>query len=381
MKAIFQNMRVPLSVALTIALLSSGPVQAQSSGTPPDCYVVSAGVDNYPNEKKLSGCLNDARNTANAFAAQKGKLFGKVVTRTLLDGQATRAAILQHFNGFERQGKPGDFYVLFLSGHGGRFQNTRQWYFVPFDFHPKNVDNTILTDKQILDAADVVIRQRKKVIVIIDACFSGQVNATAKKYFNRYQDPEGGALILMLSSSAEQESAALGQYSAFAKAFADGMAGAADLQKTGKINLEEIRTYTRNRTHELIRQHKSSLKQDTIVSWSPGVSGAMIVAATKPIASVVPAQATVWVGSETLGGYGSLTLHMHPGGKAVMMDAKSTSQGTWEQKGKQIILRFHDGKVVYTGELSQTTLSGTAQNLKTSWKFSVQLQSGPNSIK
>src|SRR5947207_3237885 len=108
----FPGSRLPMSVALALLLLTSGLAQAQPGGLP-DCFVVSAGVDNYPREKKLSGCLNDARNTASAFAAQKGKLFGNVATGTLLDGQASRNSILQPFYGFARQGKPGDYYVLF----------------------------------------------------------------------------------------------------------------------------------------------------------------------------------------------------------------------------------------------------------------------------
>ena len=42
-------------------------------GNLPDCYLVSAGVDNYRNANKLNGCLNDAHNTTAAFKASKAE--------------------------------------------------------------------------------------------------------------------------------------------------------------------------------------------------------------------------------------------------------------------------------------------------------------------
>src|ERR1035438_7573110 len=217
MRQFMNNQRIPVSVALAIWLIAAGGLHAS------DCYVLSAGVDNYTNANKLNGCLNDARNTSAAFQAQKGVLFGAVQTQTLLDGQATCANITQRFQDMGRRAKPGDFVVLFLSGHGGRVNNNQTWHFLPVDYDPQNRADTTLSDRNILDASDLLARQGKKVIVIIDACFAGQLAITAREYLARHRTPNGGGIVLMLSSSADQTSAALGQFSAFAKAFADSM--------------------------------------------------------------------------------------------------------------------------------------------------------------
>ena len=197
--------------------------------------------------------------------------------------------------------------------------------------------------------------------------FSGQLHITAKEYFNRYKNPQGGGLILMVSSSANQTSAALGQYSAFAKAFAYAMNGAGDLNRDGQVTLKEIRKYSFDRTYQLIRQQGMNAKQDSEVGWSPAISENL------PLAKIQ--RAKEWLGSETLAGYGKLSFQMYPGGRAVMVDAKETSEGTWQQQGKTMTLRFNGDRVVYTGVALGSTLTGTARNDKTSWTWNVQANS------
>jgi len=379
MNLIFRGKR--LAIALSLAFLAIGTMWARADGYAPDCYILSAGVDNYPNAPKLNGDLGDANNTVAAFKSQQGRLFGKVVTQVLLDGQATRGNILQHMQNFTRVGKAGDFVVLFLSGHGGRFAGPGGWYFLPYDYNPQNAAATTLAERAILDAADVLVRQGKKVVIIIDACYSGQLIVTAQDYFTRYRDPNGGGLIVMVSSSATETSAALGAYSAFAKAFADSMAGGADLNHDGKITLQEIRQYSYSHTNELLRQKGMNKKQESQVTWSPSIPGNMVLALASfqpnPQVTTNP-QATQWTGSETLAGFGSLTFQFLTGGRVVMFDAKSTSEGTWRRDGQKVSLFFSGGRVVYTGTLNGSTLSGTAHNERTTWSFSVTYQTPAN---
>ena len=384
--------RLPVSVALAIALIASWPGGVHADGDLPDCYLLSAAVDHYPNMPKLSGCLNDARNTTKAFQAQQGLLFGKVHPETLLDCAATQADIHQKFRNFAKQGKAGDFMVLFLSGHGGRTNNNQVWFFVPFDFNPRNEAATTLTDRQILEASDTLVKQGKKVLVIVDACFAGQLRISAKTYLNRYTDPAGGGLILMLSSMPNQTSNVLGDYSAFAKAVADALAGHADLNHDGKISLKEIQQYSHGRTYQLLREKGNSARQDSEIAWSPSISEHMPLALTNRLATTPPAnpstanaqpvhppavgqrpaRATHWLGSEDLSGYGKLAFQMLPDGRAIMHDSSGTTEGSWQQKGKQFTLTFSAGRVSYTRMLKGSTLSGTARNARTSWSWNVQ---------
>jgi len=374
--------RLPLTVSLALVLLTLSAGLTQAQDRLPNCYVLSAGVDNYKNANRLNGCLNDARNTTAAFKAQQGAVFGNVYSETLLDATATRGSIMQKFQKLANQGGPGDYVVLFLSGHGARTNGNKTWYFLPYDYQPGNMAGTIVTDRFILDVADGMIQNGRKVFVIVDACFAGQMRTTAQVYFNKYNDPQGGGLVLMLSSSANQTSAALGDFSAFAKAFADSMTASGDLNRDGRITLQEIRQYSYQRTYQLLKQRGMKDKQDSLVAWSPSISENLVVAATKQVAVLPEVKPPIpveqgtgpWVGSENLSGFGKLSFTMNPGGKAVMVDAKERSEGTWQQKGKQFTLRFYGGRVVYTGTLNGSTLSGTANNGKSNWTWTVQTQ-------
>lgn len=365
MKATLRILRLPVSTMLAFLLLSASWVKAT------ECYILSAGVDNYPHVGKLNGCINDARNTTAAFTAQAGKLFTNVHAHTLVDGQATHALVLRKMQDLAHVGRAGDYVVIFLSGHGGRTPDQRNWFFLPYDYNARSHAATALTDRQILDATHVLVQRGKKVIIIVDACHSGQLNASARPYLQKYTNPQAGGLIVMASSGAAQTSAALGQYSAYAKAFADAM-GAGDLNRDGTITLDEVRRYAHDRTHQLVRERNIQL-QDSEVAWSASISPNLAFAVTK---QPQQAQARTWAGNETLPGYGALSFQFFAGGRVLMHDAKGRTQGTWQQNGNQVTLRFPNGRsgVVYSGTLQGGAISGTAHNERQSWNWHVHVQ-------
>lgn len=355
-----------LSFGLALTILLTTEMRCRAESRPPDCYVLAVGVDRYQKSGLLKGCVNDARNIVSGFRAQGGKRFGKVVSRTLVDEHATQSNISREMHCLKNQGKAGDFVVLFLSGHGGRDANTHAWYFLPCDYDAAFSAHTRLGDRQLLDVACALVERGKKVLIIIDACFAGQLRLTARDCLNRYRDPTGGGLILLLSSRSDQTSAALGQYSAYAKSVVDALAGPADRDGDGFITLGELRHYAYHHTHELRRQHGISPKQDSESAWSPSISDTFRLAA-------VP-QARIWVGGEDLSGYGKLAFHIYPNGWAVMVDSRGRWDGTWQHKDKTVILRFFNNTVVYTGKIALNTVSGTAQNGRTSWTWNVRRQ-------
>jgi hypothetical protein len=78
-----------------------------------------------------------------------------------------------------------------------------------------------------------------------------------------------------------------------------------------------------------------------------------------------------FAGSETLGGYGRLRFSFRAGGGATMYDTDGAQNGTWEQRGNRVTLRFYSGSVVYEGTLTGRTLAGTARNASVSWAWSL----------
>jgi hypothetical protein len=355
----------------------------------PECFIVSAGVDNYRSADRLKGCLNDARNTVAAFEAQVGSTFRAVKNRLLLDEQASHGAILAALKNLTTEGAAGDYMVLFLSGHGGRTRGNTgpTWFFMPVDFQPAQFVNTALTDKQILDLGDQLVRQQKNVVIIVDACYCGQLEVTARPYLERYRSKDHGSMTLLLSSAPDQVSSALGNYSAYAKAFADALAGGGDLNGDSKISLDELRIDAKKRTARLLAAARIAKEQDPVVAWSPSLSKETILAhaarAPAEVATALPEEAPRrFTGNETLPGYGTLSFALYSNGRAVMVDAKSTSEGIWRQQGSQYTLSFANGAIIYSGTLQGTTLSGSAtapaprQQAKKFWSWSVQQQRG-----
>jgi hypothetical protein len=269
--------------------------------------------------------------------------------------------------------------VLFLSGHGGRTPQ-KGWYFLPQDYDSGRHEATALSDRTILAAADALAGRGLKVLVIIDACHAGQLHLNGGATLNRHRDPQGGGVVLMLSSLADQASQALGQYSAFARAVAEALAGEADRNGDGYVTLEEVRAYARARTHQLLRQRGIKSPQDGDCHWSPSVRADLRLAVTGSGGGPRLAR-TVWSGTEQLAGYGKLTFRLLAGNRAVMVDARSTQTGSWRQSGNRVTLTFDKGRIVYRGTLSGTTLSGTAQNGRTTWTWSLRRQGAQVSLR
>lgn len=232
-------------LCLVCVLGSSIPAFGQAR---PNVYVVAAGIDQYrPPTKNLKGCINDAVGMARVFQGQAGKRFGHVDAEVLTDAKATQQQILASFNALTQKGNAGDWYVLVLSGHGAIARN--QWVFLAHD-------NRNISQTAILNLADRLASGRKKVIVIIDACYAGQLRYAASAMLNRYTDPHKGGIVLMLSSTSDQLSTALGAYSAFARAVEEGLKGMADYDNNEIITLNELRRFTFNRVYELCLKNR-----------------------------------------------------------------------------------------------------------------------------
>jgi len=220
--------------------LACGSLHAQEK---PDLFVLSVGIDRYQAPTNgLRGCVNDATDMARVLRGQQGKKFARVDAVTLTDAAASKSAIAKGLKDLEGKGRPGDWCVLVLSGHGGIRRN--QWDFL-------TQDNKAMSDATILGTADRLAGSGKKVAVIIDACHAGVLRYAAGRVLNRHTDPDKGGIILMVSSMPDQLSSALGSYSAFARAVEDGLEGLADYDGDGVVTLKELRRFTYNRVYEL----------------------------------------------------------------------------------------------------------------------------------
>ncbi len=135
------------------------------------------GINNYPGtHMDLSGCVNDANDWSQALQAR-----GYGVT-TLLDAQATKAAMAQAMSSLIGGGASGDSLVITFSGHGtyqpdadGDEVDGLDEALCPHDIQ---TGGGALTDDEIR----VIFGARKpgvRVLFIADSCHSGTVNRAA----------------------------------------------------------------------------------------------------------------------------------------------------------------------------------------------------------
>jgi len=83
-----------------------------------------------------------------------------------------------------------------------------------------------------------------------------------------------------------------------------------------------------------------------------------------------------WAGTENLKGYAKLRFQFLEGGQAFMIDNDGKSPGRYVQNGAKVSLSFYDDKVLYVGTISGQTMSGSAQNGKSSWTFKLTREGG-----
>ncbi len=133
---------------------------------------LTVGINDYPGaDMDLAGCVNDANDWRTVLEGR-----GYTVT-TLLDGQATRAGMLDALGALIGGGAPDDSLVFTFSGHGswlpdadGDEPDARDEMMCPYD---------VMRDQFVLDDDLHALFQKKRegvrLYVISDSCHSGSV--------------------------------------------------------------------------------------------------------------------------------------------------------------------------------------------------------------
>ena len=218
--------------------------------------MLAIGISNYKRaEYKLGLAAKDAGDFAAALKTQAGKLYRDVQTRTLVDGEATRLAIIANLKWLSDTVGPGDIGMLFLAGHGINAQ-TGQYYFVPYEGSHEQLEQTGLPESAIRDTLG---RMRGKALFFVDTCFGGNVVgnfATASRELARMANDLAAAengVVVFASSSGKQlseENDAWGN-GAFTKAVLAGLSGGADLTRTGRITFKGLDFYVSEEVRKL----------------------------------------------------------------------------------------------------------------------------------
>ncbi|MEY4108047.1 MAG: hypothetical protein RL181_2389, partial [Bacteroidota bacterium] len=147
----------------------------------PRLYALHVGINHYPagsEVSSLAGCVNDAKMLGGFIQKQFAEEYD-IHSRTLLDQEATYAAIVEHF-GAAHLGKagPGDIAFFSYSGHGAKERSAPEFKdpgglgetLVCYDSRPNGRD---LADKELAVLAQRLEERGACVVTLLDCCHSG----------------------------------------------------------------------------------------------------------------------------------------------------------------------------------------------------------------
>jgi hypothetical protein len=338
-----------LSAIITVGLTGAAPAAESQSRT---LHMISIG-ETYHKDKggqkqtPLPCCEKDADDMVAWANSQKGKLFDNVDARRMVDTDAKASDIVTALQGLKGRVKPGDYTIVYMSGHGGcRPQGEFQ-----FCAHDRNVSWGQV--RQALRGLPGTT------IVIVDACQAGGIR-------------DNDNMIVLSASLAEQNSAAAKDAKAnslYTRFLLEGLRGRADLNGDGRITLTELEAYVSNR----LEAHGAA-QQSTTLRPANVPSSLPIARLTANNAPAVQLAGTTWTGRENpgTGNFGTLSFRFAANGQVTMIDAQSTVNGTYTVTGSRVSITLPN-VACYTGTVNGTSFSGEGNctSLGT-WNFNVE---------
>jgi hypothetical protein len=139
----------------------------------PVLHVLGIGIGAYPNlpaKWQLEFAHTDARAMVKTLQSQKGRLFGDVRSRLLVNGQATAANIKAALETLQTTSE-NDIVMIFMAGHGVRGKDG-DFYFLTSEGHLQNPERGGIRWASMGRHLDNI---KGRVILMLDACHSGSI--------------------------------------------------------------------------------------------------------------------------------------------------------------------------------------------------------------
>ncbi|MGO9486645.1 MAG: caspase domain-containing protein, partial [Rhodomicrobium sp.] len=242
------------STGETVAALSLTHEGKGDLDKPGTLYILSIGVDKYPNlpGKDLNYAGADAKAFAEAMEKRSGALHRQVIKRLLVNGgtaaDAPSAANIRDAFTMLRQTRENDTVMLFVSGHG--INEGPDYQFAPTDAAWGS--GTLLQQSSVVPwhaFAEALTGANGRRIVFLDTCHAGNA-------FNRRFLSDGYEANITFYSSAgpdqdaQEDSRLGGGHGLFTYALVEGVNGAAR-DGAGEVHADGLRDFLRVRVGEL----------------------------------------------------------------------------------------------------------------------------------
>jgi len=144
----------------------------------PDLYLFCVGINNYKNPAyRLNYAVADAQGIMDQITLGASDLFGSINPFFIVDDQATKTEISDHFRQLKTTINPNDVFIFYFAGHGVMSEeDASQYYIIPYDVVQLYGNNQMLKEKGI-SANEIQQFSRElpaqKQLYILDACQSG----------------------------------------------------------------------------------------------------------------------------------------------------------------------------------------------------------------
>jgi Caspase domain len=173
----------------------------------PRIHALLVGINDYANISKLHGCVAD-------ISAVHALLTSRVPAaslnaKVLLDGAATRAAIIDGFRSHLRAAADGDIALFYFCGHGSQERCPAEWRviepsgmnqtIVPVDARANDVFD--IADKELAALISEVASGGAQVVVMFDSCHSGGVTREADESDATHANDNSAGVARMTPSS------------------------------------------------------------------------------------------------------------------------------------------------------------------------------------
>lgn len=224
----------------------------------PQLFLLAVGVSRYrQSDLDLRFPAKDATELAQTLKKQHGGLYRQVHARLLINEQATKAAVLDGLEWFQRQATGRDVMVLFLAGHGIQDSATGSYYFLPHDAEPAAVKRSMVSQE---DIQTTLRAMAGKVVVLLDSCHAGSLSGgpglrgslDVDALVRELNSTEAGLLVMAAASrrQAAKEATEWGN-GAFTKAILEGLGGAAAYLPGRPITINMLDLYVSERVKQL----------------------------------------------------------------------------------------------------------------------------------
>ncbi|MES3022137.1 MAG: caspase family protein [Pseudomonadota bacterium] len=267
---IFAENRHGVSVPATLRVAWTGAAAGadQAFRIKPKLYVLAVGVGAYQHKEiaALAFAGKDARDFAAALGKQQGGLYREVELKLLTDKEATRDAVVDGLDWLQRSVTQHDVGMVFVAGHG--VNDPAQGY----TFLPVNADPDALrrTGVAMDEFKKTLAGLPGKAVFFLDTCHSGNVLGAGRRsgandvsgVVNELASAENGVVVFSSSTGRQfsLEDPAWGN-GAFTKALVEGLNGAADYQKNGRITHKMLDLYVSERVKQLTGGRQSPVTQ------------------------------------------------------------------------------------------------------------------------